>query len=219
MAPVRRKGRASATSQLKSMMAKTPGEVEFHSSLHMRKDFHSAWEGIFSRTGINIQDVPIRNLDPARPAIGPINTQEGRTRNTFEPTWPTKGPINTQERCPRNTFEQTKTTQITDSSSIDLAGSFFPILIKVDQSDTLIDPNMAKAWWEVPNNSFTGSIKPDSPDTRPSRYAMNASKQMNTIQINLAGSFFPVVIKADQPDTTKAWWEVPNNSFTGSNSK
>ena len=58
-------------------------------------DLRSTWEGIFSRTGINIYDVPVRNLDPVRSAMFPVSTQE-RTRNTFEPTRPTKGPINAQ---------------------------------------------------------------------------------------------------------------------------
>ena len=86
MAPIRRNGRASATSQLKSMAAKTPGGVETHSSLEerVRSEFRSAWKRIFSRTGINIQDVMIQNLDPTWPIIKPIITQDEKSHLNTE---------------------------------------------------------------------------------------------------------------------------------------
>ena len=45
----------------------------------------------------------------------------------------------------------------THMEDIDLAGCFLKFIIKTDQSVSLENPKFAKAWWEVPSLSFTGS--------------------------------------------------------------
>ena len=128
-------GRTSAANQLESMATKLPGGVEkIHSSLEerVRSEFRSAWEGIFSRMGINIQDVPIKNLNPTWPTIKPINTQ-GKPY----------GQCNTAQIMNNGSRIYARVVKSKENTNIDLAGSFFPIVLKLNQSDSPADPNLA----------------------------------------------------------------------------